>query len=228
MQLIAILLLLSSLILWSLCTVVRLLTPEKNLFEQQQKDSEINRIRYEHTCGVIVFTSAGILAAFALPPLWPIFATAVGYCLLVNILITINQNKLARDMIRQHDEDAIFVLHLGTIEGHAEGNPMKIRLNPNLDNWPLAQIDVGISHYSHPLHETEGSLLSEHFLPRLAGALENREFEPILLAMKNDLTAHGITHPIDIRGWDHHPIIRDFIERIMDARPEQPSQKPPK
>jgi hypothetical protein len=34
-------------------------------------------------------------------------------------------------------------------------------------------------------------------------------------------TPHGITHPIDIQGWNHHPVIRDFIDRILSAEPKE-------
>lgn len=217
MQLIAILML-SALVFCSLGIVIPILTPEKELPAMTRKIKEIDRIRFEHICGI----ASGILAAFVAPSVWPVHAAIVGYCLLVIILVTMKRKKLTRDMIRKHDEDAIFILSLGTVEGHAEGNPIKLRFKAGSDSWPLALIEIGVSHYNHPLHLTYGNVLNECCLSRLADALGNHEFEPILLAMKNDLTAHGITHPIDIRGWDHHPVIRDFVERIMDAQPEQP------
>lgn len=202
---------------WSLLTVRRLLAPEE---EQSVKEMKVHRSRKTRRIHSAVICSGVISLAF-LPTVWPIVVVAAVYGLIVTIRLARKEMSLIHEILTHQDQEAILVIHLGHAYDNPKGAALKLRFMPCENSWPLAKIETGISYITLPIEDTGDQNLREHFLPRLAAALTNEALAPLFLGMKNDLLAHGITHRIDIQGWNYHPIVRDFIERILSAEPAE-------
>lgn len=198
---------------WSLLTVRRLLAPEE---EQSIKEMKVHRSRKTRRVHSAVICS-GIVSLAFLPAVWPIVAGAAVYGWIVTIRLARKEMSLSQEILTHQDQEAILVIHLGHAYDNPKGPALKLRFMPCESSWPLAKLETGINHITLPIQEIGDQHLREHFLPRVAAALTNEDLMPLFLSIKSDLLAHGVTHAIDIEGWNYHPIIRDFIERILSA-----------
>jgi len=200
-------------IAWGTRNCFRLLAAESS---RAAKDFKVDEIPADQ--GIMMWTAiASWLALFFFPSLWPgtLFVTLLG-SVMIGCLAR-KKNRLAKELIEMHQEESVLSINLGRAHDNPTGPPLKIWFKRGKASWPPVELEFGVSHFSFSADVVGDKDIGGQFLPRIRQALEEDEIESLLSKIKSDLLASGVTHPIDINGWDAHPIVRDFIERIMDA-----------
>ncbi len=164
---------------------------------------------------LLVILGWGIL--FLLPGLWPLAVAITLYGLILNFRLRRKARSLEKEISAIVEGDSVISLSLGTMNDTEDGTPLKILFKRGTNSWPPVELEIAISHISLSIEVTRDEILRKYILPRIADALMHEDMEAICSSMKRDLLEHGVTHPIDIKGWNQHHIIREMIERIMMA-----------
>jgi len=208
---------LSFLVAWSLSTCIRLLSKESKLERQKQKAIYIQTVRTAHTA-----FSLGLLASiFFLPGLWHVFVAITLYNVAVSWKLTCKQTRLIDEIDALYQSESILSLKVGTDDHTPNGSPLKIWFKRGSESWPVAELEIGVGISSLPIDKTPDHILRDYFLPRILNAFQSEKADEVFSHIKMDLAAQGVLHPIDIKGWDYHPVFREMIERIMDSTPAQ-------
>jgi len=200
---------------WSLCSCFRLLTHESEIQEMKRKVHCIQTVRKVHTA----FTLGAVACIFLMPALWQVLVTIIVYTVALNWKITRKQNRLHDEIDAYHQSESILSLKLGTMDYTANGSPLKIWFKRSRESWPVAELEIGVDISTLPIDKTPEPILRDYILPRLVAALQGEATHDVFYRMKMDLVEHGVSHPINIKGWDHHPVIREMIEQIMNSAP---------
>lgn len=193
---------------------VRQLLPEDGLRAKTVKSIRFSRLFIMHV-GLIL---AGLANVIGLPAAWPA-GTAVMLGSALQIALLQRKSKYLRGEIKSlHRDDSILMMALGTSEYRGQETQLTLWFKHGSQEWPLAELECGTDIHAIPVSDIPGNLFQELFVTRISSILKTSKFDPVFLEIKKDLTASGVTHPIDIKGWDHHPVIREMIERIMNAQ----------
>lgn len=209
--------LLCFIVAWSVWKTLCHLSPAEGMEEKTSKVMDIPVTQTAH----IGLVTAVLAILFFLPGIWPVSIIVTLYSLFQNYRLNNKLNRLSDEINALHQSESILSLNFGNIDGSPDSVPLKIWFKRGKESWPLVELETGTHYTTIPIERTPDQIFREHFLPRISNALKDEGIEAMLCDMKNDLLAHGVTHPIDIKGWNHHPIIQEMLERIMNANPPQ-------
>jgi hypothetical protein len=202
---------------WGFWKNFRHLTPEDGVVEKT--------IKVTKTLSALIPNIGLILAALTMPffvsGIWPISIAAILYSLFQIYRISSKFERLNDEINILYQSESILSINLGTIDHTEYGMPLKIWFKRGKDAWPVAELQISVGCCSGPIECIRPQIVLEHFLPRINYALQSENNDDWFYNIKVDLLEQGVSHPIDIKGWDSNPIIREMIERIMNANPPQ-------
>lgn len=143
-------------------------------------------------------------------------AASVGF-LCQSFLLARKEKNLIEEIEALHLNASILCLNLGTTDHSEKGLSLRLWFKRGVESWPLAELQVGIGINAFPIEMVPVEMLHQFVNPRIASAYGCDETAAIFQQISADLQKHGVSHPIDIQGWNHTPVIRDLIERILAA-----------
>ncbi len=209
--------LLCIIVAWSAWKTFRHLSPEEGEREKVIKAYNIGTTQTAH----IYLILAVLVVLFHIPGLWPIIIAVTLYSQFQNYRLNNKRKLLIDEIYALHRCESIVCIHLRTYDHTAEGGPIKIWFKRGTESWPLVELIIGVGFVSAPIEKIQSQILRKNILPRIQDILQRENNNELFYSIKKDLLEHGVSHPIDIKGWNSNPIIQEMIERIMNANPPQ-------
>ena len=199
--------------LWSLWRTIRLVSAEEGLEAKTAKAVSIPETRKaQHALAL-----AGLLIPIFIHVLWVgAIATTLGI-LCHSLLLARKGKKLSEEINTLHQDTSILSLDLGTTDHSKTGLRLKLWFKCGVESWPLLELQVGVGIHAFPIDTVPAEMLQQFFAPRITDSFGCEKMASIFLNIRANLQEHGVSHPIDIKGWNHDPVIRDMIERILAA-----------
>jgi hypothetical protein len=201
--------------LWSVVQCIRLTLDEKNPSDKVKKLRPIRNLIRTHNFALFPLGIATVLFNTAL---WPVAVILTIHIAIQNTRLYKKVRKIADDMMDHHSSEAALALNFG-VSQTAEGveTPIRLWFKRGTSSWPILELEVGAGIHCLPIENVPSKVLRQHVLPKIQEALDNPDCMGIFSQIHEDLLASGVSHPIDIKGWDKNPLVKELIEKIMQA-----------